>query len=76
MGAGRFIADALPYTAQANGTLGAIMSRTTAMLGVALAGALAAAGALAQSKPVDKASQKFISSAIQGDIAEVDFGKL
>src|SRR6476660_692317 len=54
----------------------AIMSRTTAMLGVALAGALAATGALAQSKPVDKASQKFISSAIQGDIAEVDFGKL
>jgi len=37
------------------------MSRTTAMLGVAPAGALAATGALAQSKPVDKASQKFIS---------------
>jgi putative membrane protein len=52
------------------------MSRTTAMLAVALAGTLAATGALAQSKPVDKASQKFISSAIQGDIAEVDFGKL
>jgi len=32
-----------------------------AMLGVAPAGALAATGALAQSKPVDKASQKFIS---------------
>ena len=46
------------------------------MLAVALAGTLAATGALAQSKPVDKASQKFISSAIQGDIAEVDFGKL
>src|SRR5215831_14162260 len=52
------------------------MSRTTAMFAVALAGALAATGALAQSKPVDKASQKFISSAIQGDIAEVDFGNL
>ena len=52
------------------------MSRTTAILAVALAGTLAATGALAQSKPVDKASQKFISSAIQGDIAEVDFGKL
>jgi hypothetical protein len=38
----------------------AIMSRTTAMLGVALAGALAATGVLAQSKPVDKTSQKFI----------------
>jgi putative membrane protein len=71
-----FIAEASPYTTQANGTLGAIMSRTTAMLAVALAGALAATGALAQSKPVDKASQKFISSAIQGDMAEVDFGNL
>ena len=46
------------------------------MLAVALAGSLAATGALAQTKPVDKASQKFISSAIGGDIAEVDFGKL
>src|SRR5262244_3615869 len=52
------------------------MNRTTAMLAVAMAGTLAATGAMAQSKPVDKASQKFISSAIQGDIAEVDFGKL
>ena len=52
------------------------MIRTTALLAVALAGTLAATGALAQSKPVDKASQKFISSAIQGDIAEVDVGKL
>jgi hypothetical protein len=60
LGAGRFITEASPYTAQANGTFG-VMSRTTAMLGVAPAGALAATGALAQSKPVDKASQKFIS---------------
>ena len=52
------------------------MIKTTTMLAVALAGTLAATGALAQSKPVDKASQKFISSAIQGDIAEVDVGKL
>src|SRR5215813_3021974 len=52
------------------------MNRTTAMLAVAMAGTLAATGALAQSKPVDKASQKFISSAIQGDMAEVDFGNL
>jgi predicted outer membrane protein len=52
------------------------MIRTTTMLAVALAGSLAATGVLAQTKPVDKASQKFISSAIGGDIAEVDFGKL
>jgi len=52
------------------------MNRTTAMLAVALGAALAATGALAQSGLVDKASQKFISSAIQCDIAEVDFGKL
>lgn len=76
MGAGRFIAEASSSGRKANGTSGAIMISTTAMLAVALAGTLAATGALAQSKPVDKASQKFISSAIQGDIAEVDVGKL
>jgi putative membrane protein len=62
--------------ARSNGTLGDIMIRTTTMLAIALAGTLAATGALAQSKSADKASQKFIASAIQGDIAEVDFGKL
>jgi putative membrane protein len=63
------------------------MIRKTAMLGIALAGALAATGAMAQTnrtddakqqqaKQVDKDSQKFIKAAIQGDIAEVDVGKL
>jgi putative membrane protein len=52
------------------------MIMKTAMLPFVLAGALAATGAMAQNKQVDKTSQKFISSAIQGDIAEVDVGKL
>ena len=46
------------------------------IVAIGVAGALVATGAMAQTKQVDKASQKFISSAIQGDIAEVDFGKL
>jgi putative membrane protein len=50
------------------------MIMKTAMLPFVLAGALAATGAMAQNKQVDKT--KFISSAIQGDIAEVDVGKL
>jgi len=48
----------------------------TAMLAITLAGALAATGAMAQTKQSDKDSQKFIKAAIQGDIAEVDVGKL
>jgi putative membrane protein len=46
------------------------------MLAIGLAGVLAVGGAVAQTGQADKASQKFISSAIQGDIAEVDIGKL
>lgn len=46
------------------------------MLTVGLVGALAVPSAMTQTKPVDKASQKFISSAIQGDMAEVEVGKL
>ena len=46
------------------------------MLAIGLAGALAATAAMAQTKQADKTSQKFISSAIQGDIAEIDVGKL
>jgi putative membrane protein len=42
-----------------------------------LALALSPAAAQAQNKPaIDKDSQKFIASAIQGDIAEVDAGRL
>jgi hypothetical protein len=46
------------------------MIMKTAMLPIAMAGALAVTGAMAQNKQVDKTSQKFISSAIQGDIAK------
>lgn len=48
----------------------------TIMMTLGLVGALAATNAMAQTKQVDKASQKFISTAIQGDMAEVDVGKL
>jgi putative membrane protein len=50
------------------------------MLAIGLAGALAltAGAALAQDKTgkPDRASQKFVSSAMQGDMAEIDMGKL
>jgi len=52
------------------------MIRKTTMLAIGLAGALAATGATAQTKQADKDSQKFIKAAIEGDIAEVDIGKL
>jgi|SoiMetStandDraft_5_1073268.scaffolds.fasta_scaffold11904_3 putative membrane protein len=52
------------------------MTWKAAMLTMGLVGALAATGAMAQTKQVDKASQRFISSAVQGDIAEVEMGKL
>jgi putative membrane protein len=62
------------------------MKRTAAMLVLGLAGALAASGAMAensgmkngtaQTKATDKASKSFIKDAIEGDIAEVDVGKL
>src|SRR6476620_12261789 len=52
------------------------MFTKTTILAIGLAGALAATGAMAQTKQADKDSQKFIKAAIQGDIAEVDFGKL
>ena len=58
------------------------MKKTYAMLAIGLAGALAAGTAMAQTnsstqgKAADKASQKFIKAAIEGDIAEIDVGKL
>ena len=52
------------------------MFTKTTVLAIGLAGALAATGAIAQTKQADKDSQKFIKAAIQGDIAEVDVGKL
>lgn len=66
------------------------MKKTYTMLAIGLAGALAAGSAMAQmsppaadrtakqssNKPADKASQKFIKTAIEGDIAEIDVGKL
>ena len=52
------------------------MFTKTTVLAVGLAGALAATGAIAQTKQADKDSQKFIKAAIQGDIAEVDVGTL
>src|SRR5689334_330838 len=52
------------------------MFMKTTILAIGLAGALAATGAMAQTKQADKDSQKFIKNAIEGDIAEVDVGKL
>lgn len=52
------------------------MFAKTTVLAIGLAGALAATGAIAQTRQADKDSQKFIKAAIQGDIAEVDVGKL
>jgi len=65
------------------------MKKTYAMLAIGLATALAAGTAMAQmsppapdkaarqtSKSADKASQSFIKAAIEGDIAEIDLGKL
>ena len=68
---------------------GVAMKIISVMLAISLAGALAAGTAMAQtnspsqekaqskmSKPADKASQKFIKAVIEGDIAEIDVGKL
>jgi putative membrane protein len=52
------------------------MITKTAMLAFGLAGALVATGAMAQTRQADKDSRTFIKAAIQGDIAEVDVGKL
>jgi putative membrane protein len=52
------------------------MKMPVKMLAIGLAGALAASTAMAQTKQADKDSQKFIKAAIQGDIAEIDVGKL
>lgn len=43
---------------------------------MSLVGALLATAAVAQTKQADRESQKFIKAAIQGDIAEIDAGKL
>ena len=52
------------------------MKMALKMLAIGLVGALAVGAAMAQSKQADKDSQKFIKEAIQGDIAEIDVGKL
>src|SRR5690242_5985797 len=56
------------------------MNKPFVMLAIGLAGALAASAAMAQTnspnRPADRASQKFIKAAIEGDIAEIDAGKL
>ena len=52
------------------------MLTKTTMLAFGLAGALVATGAMAQTRQADKDSLTFIKAAIQGDIAEVDVGKL
>jgi len=52
------------------------MKIAATMLAIGLAGALAAGAAVAQTKQASKESQKFIKEAIQGDIAEIDVGKL
>jgi putative membrane protein len=52
------------------------MKIAATMLAIGLAGALAAGAAMAQTKQASKDSQKFIKEAIQGDIAEIDVGKL
>lgn len=55
------------------------MKSMSAVLAISLAGALTAGVAMAQTnqgKPADKASQKFIANAIEGDIAEIDIGRL
>jgi putative membrane protein len=52
------------------------MKMRSAVLAAGLAGALAATMAMAQTKQADKDSQKFIKAAIEGDIGEIDVGKL
>ena len=56
------------------------MNKTGVMLAIGLAGALAAGAAMAQTiqpgRMADKDSQKFLKAAIEGDIAEIDVGKL
>jgi putative membrane protein len=53
------------------------MIRKTGMLALALAGALAASGAMmGQAQQTDKASLRFIKGVIEGDIAEIDVGNL
>ncbi|HMF25767.1 MAG TPA: DUF4142 domain-containing protein [Pseudolabrys sp.] len=52
------------------------MKMKSAVLAAGLAGALAATTAMAQTKQADKDSQKFIKAAIEGDIGEIDVGKL
>src|SRR5262249_7647405 len=58
------------------GTRGRVMKIATTILAIGLAGALATGAAMAQNKQADKDSQKFIKAAIEGDIAEIDIGKL
>jgi len=46
------------------------------MLAAGLAAALALSGSVAQAQSADKDSQKFIKSAIEANLAEIDVGKL
>jgi putative membrane protein len=51
------------------------MRKTILSVGLAAVLACAASGAWAQDKP-DKASQKFLKNAIEGNLAEIEMGKL
>jgi putative membrane protein len=55
--------------------LGEIMTLKP-VFAIGLAAAMALAASAAQAQSVDKASQKFIKSAIEGNFAEIDIGKL
>ena len=52
------------------------MTRLVVSVGLASVLACASFGALAQSKASDRASQTFITKAIEGNLAEVEMGRL
>src|SRR5215207_4796007 len=53
-----------------------LMKKIFATAGLAAALIWPALGASAQNKPADKASQKFIAKAVEGNLAEVQIGQL
>jgi putative membrane protein len=53
-----------------------VMTRFVVSMGLASVLACASFGALAQSKASDRASQTFITKAIEGNLAEVEMGRL
>jgi len=50
--------------------------KRNSMLTIGLAAAIAVVASAAQAQSADKASQKFIKAAIEGNLAEIDVGKL